>query len=70
MAAVEHGIGRFVFYWLIQVESCLGFGRRLAVLFWSGGAWTLNCRLCPHDGDIMGVARGSGAYKPSPWRMG
>ena len=30
---MEHGIGRFVFYGLIQVESCLGLGRRLAVLF-------------------------------------
>ena len=34
IAAVEHGIGRFVFYWLIQVASCLGFGHRLALLFW------------------------------------
>ena len=46
--------------WLIQVASCLGFGRRLALLFWSGGGRTLNCRFCPHDGDIMGVARGCG----------
>ena len=21
---------------------------------WSGRAWTLNCKLCPYDGDIMG----------------
>ena len=48
---------------LLADSSCviLGFGRRLALLFWSGGVRTLNCRLCPDDGDIMGVAWGCGA---------
>ncbi len=37
---------------------------------WSGGARTLNIKLCPCHGDMAGVARCCGALKPSPLRMG
>ena len=35
-----------------------------------GGAQTLNFMLCSRGGNIMGVAWGYGALKPSPQRMG
>ena len=62
--------GCLCLFWLIHVASCLGFGRRLALLLWSDGARTLNCRLCPHDVTSWGSLGAAWCVIPSPRRMG